>query len=196
MSDLKTKNENKLPAIFLIPLLFCHAQSSTNHIMKFTDSDERGYREEVKLFADWCGTNNLVLKVKKTKEMMHAAHQWESCGDCCTCPGTCTPRPSWQRLKRAHLKSVHPDHFLQGHHRKCPHQQHQLSLWFVATTERKALRRVVRIAERTIGTTLPTTEELDRERHLTKCKRYHQRPPPTPATDSLLFSSQFYGPRL
>lgn len=96
--------------------------------MKFTDSDERGYREEVKLFADWCGTNNLVLKVKKTKEMMHAAHQWESCGDCCTCPGTCTPRPSWQRLKRAHLKSVHPDHFLQGHHRKCPHQQHQLSL--------------------------------------------------------------------
>lgn len=55
----------------------CCAKLSTNHIIKYADdttivglirdNDERNYREEVKLFIEWCSDNNLVMNVEKTK---------------------------------------------------------------------------------------------------------------------------------
>ncbi len=70
----------------LSPLLFtllthdCTAKFSSNHIIKFaydttvvgliSNNDETHYREEVAQLAEWCGANNLSLKVGKTKEVV------------------------------------------------------------------------------------------------------------------------------
>ncbi|XP_061817520.2 uncharacterized protein [Nerophis lumbriciformis] len=55
----------------------CCARSTTNHIVKYTtvvglirDNNDIDYREEVKHLVDWCTTNNLVLNVDKTKEII------------------------------------------------------------------------------------------------------------------------------
>lgn len=68
----------------LSPLLFtmmthdCRARFSTNHVVKndttvvglIQDDNEQAYREEVRQLVDWCNTNNLLLNVEKTKEII------------------------------------------------------------------------------------------------------------------------------
>ncbi len=70
----------------LSPLLFtmmthdCRARFSTNHVVKYADDttvvgliqedNEQAYREEVRQLVDWCNTNNLLLNVEKTKEII------------------------------------------------------------------------------------------------------------------------------
>lgn len=51
------------------------------------DGKEKHYREEVKLFADWCSKNNLILNVEKTKEVVidfRRKQRGHCCGDCPT----------------------------------------------------------------------------------------------------------------
>ncbi|XP_072770291.1 uncharacterized protein [Nerophis lumbriciformis] len=58
----------------------CCARSTTNHIVKYADdttvvglirdNNDMDYREEVKHLVDWCRTNNLVLNLDKTKEII------------------------------------------------------------------------------------------------------------------------------
>lgn len=55
----------------------CCAKFRTNHIVKYADDttvvgliqggDKKNYREEVKLFTDWCRVNNLTLNVEKNQ---------------------------------------------------------------------------------------------------------------------------------
>lgn len=49
------------------PVLCWWAQTVVGPIR---DKDELSYREEVSHMVDWCGTNNLVLNVDKTKEII------------------------------------------------------------------------------------------------------------------------------
>ena len=58
----------------------CTGSFPSNYILKFADSttvdalilnnDESAYREEVEELAVWCSKHNLVLNIKKTKEMI------------------------------------------------------------------------------------------------------------------------------
>lgn len=115
------------------------------------DGDERAYREEVRLFADWCRTNNLVLNVEKTKEMVIDFRRNQPVHAPIHINGTAVEivkntkflgvhvadNLSWDLHTSSLIKkalpatteegppqSIHPDHFLQGHHRKCFDQQH------------------------------------------------------------------------
>ena len=68
------------PLIFTLMTHDCRARFSTNHIIKYADgttavglireNNELAYREELKHLVDWCDTNNLILNVNKTKEIV------------------------------------------------------------------------------------------------------------------------------
>ncbi|XP_038144350.1 uncharacterized protein LOC119785667 [Cyprinodon tularosa] len=58
----------------------CRPRLRSNHILKYADdttvvdlirdNNEAAYREEVRHLVDWCRGNNLILNVKKTKEII------------------------------------------------------------------------------------------------------------------------------
>ena len=64
----------------------CVATHVSNTIIKFSDNatvvglitsnDESAYREEVTDLAVWCQSNNLSLKVSKTKELIVDYRKW------------------------------------------------------------------------------------------------------------------------
>ncbi len=146
------------------------------------DGDESAYRQEVKELAVWCSLNNLELNTLKTVEMIvdfrrnppalpHSPSwtalwlQWSHSDSWApqflrTWSGTITlstlpspaeeVQPAQELLKQfysAIIESV-----------LCT----SITVWFSSATKSdlRRLRRVVRTAERIIGTTLPTLQEL------------------------------------
>ena len=186
----------------------CCGKWSTHHIIKYADdttvvglvqnNEENTYREEVQLFANWCRNNNLVLNVKKTKEMVIDFRRKRPMHTPILINGTALETVqntkllgvhvannlSWslhtsslvkkahqclhflRRLKRAHLNPSILTTFYRGTIESV--LTSSISLWHEKTSDRKALRRVVRTAERTIGVTLPPIEDLAQKRLLAK----------------------------
>ena len=68
------------PKLYSIFTFDCKTEVNNNIIVKFADDttiiglihddNESEYREQVDLLVDWCSTNNLILNVSKTKEIV------------------------------------------------------------------------------------------------------------------------------
>ena len=68
------------PKLYSIFTFDCKSIYPKNLVIKFaddttvtgliTDNDENNYRSEIENIVDWCSKNNLLLNVKKTKEMI------------------------------------------------------------------------------------------------------------------------------
>merc|ERR1712082_280173 len=68
------------PLLFTLLTHDCTPKHSTNVFVKFADdttvvglihnNDESSYRDEVSQLTTWCGDNNLILNVEKTKEVV------------------------------------------------------------------------------------------------------------------------------
>ncbi len=169
----------------LSPLLFslytndCTSKDPSVKLLKFADDttligliqdfDESAYRQEVKELAVWCSLNNLELNTLKTVEMIvdfrrnppalpHSPSwtalwlQWSHSDSWApqflrTWSGTITLSPLWKRPSRGCTSFT-----------SCT----SITVWFSSATKSdlSRLRRVVRTAERIIGTTLPTLQEL------------------------------------
>lgn len=60
--------------------MITHNCCATNHVVKYAgdmtvvgliqNDNEQTYREEVRQLVDWCNTNNLLLNVNKTNEII------------------------------------------------------------------------------------------------------------------------------
>ena len=60
-------DENKIEDIIIMPGVKFFDDATL--IGCIENADEIAYREEVQRMVDWCGKNNLVLNVSKTREM-------------------------------------------------------------------------------------------------------------------------------
>ena len=200
----------------LSPLLFtlmthdCCARFSTNHIMKYADDttvvglirddNELAYREEVKQLVDWCNTNNLILNVEKTKEVIvdfrktrHSPtplHINDS--DVEVVSSTkflgvqITNSLTWsnnisstvkraqqrlhflRRMRRAHLPHPILTTFYRGTIESI--LTSCISVWFgdCRASDWKSVQRVVRTAEKIIGTSLPSIGDIATKRCVSK----------------------------
>ncbi|XP_055495177.1 uncharacterized protein LOC129699431 isoform X2 [Leucoraja erinacea] len=182
----------------------CVARFSSNSIIKFaddtvvvgliSDNDEKAYWEEVADLALWCQDNNLLLNIKKTKELIvdfKRAHH----------PRTYTPlkingdtvdRASCFKYLGVHISedmtwTSHAAALVnKARQRLYYHRQLRkfrvsprilqcfysasvesilsgnITIWFgnCSAQDKKALQRLVRSAERTMGTTLAPLQEL------------------------------------
>ena len=208
----------------LSPLLFtlmthdCCARSTTNHIVKFADDTtvmglilddiDLDYREEVNHLVDWCETNNLVLNVEKTKEIIVDFRRSQPNHALLLIKDTAveivsktkflgvqiTDTLTWsthtealvkraqqrmhflRRMKRAHLlppilTTVYRG-TIESMLTSC------ISVWAGAcsTSDWKSLQRVVRTAERIIGTSLPPIQDIATSRCLTRAQNINRDP--------------------
>ncbi len=151
------------------------------------DGDKSAYRQDVKELAVWCSLNNLELNMLKTVEMivdfrrtpLHSPHspswtalwlQWSHSDSrapsfLSTWSGTITLSPWWKRPSRD-CTSLPQELLIQLIQFYSSIIESVLctsiTVWFSSATKSDLRRqwRVVRTAERIIGTTLPTLQEL------------------------------------
>ena len=160
-----------------------------------TDNDETAYREEVKDLAVWCQAHTLFLNGIKTKEMIvdyrkrrteHApilidgvaVEQGESfkflgvhipnklTWSKHTKTGTTKPFPPQETEKIWHGSSD-PQKFQQLHHREHTDWLHHCLVWNSSASARKALQRVLQMAQYITGAKLPATQDL----YTRRCQR-------------------------
>ncbi len=171
----------------LSPLLFslytndCTSKDPSVKLRKFADNtligliqdgDESAYRQEVKELAVWCNLNNLELNTCKTVEMIvDFRRNPPALTPLTIMNSTVTAVESFRLLGTTISQDLKWDnHIVQPttgtaetvllcHHWISPLS---ITVWFTSATKSdlKRLRRVVRTAERIIGTTLPTLQEL------------------------------------
>uniref|UniRef100_A0A3B1K1K8 Reverse transcriptase domain-containing protein n=1 Tax=Astyanax mexicanus TaxID=7994 RepID=A0A3B1K1K8_ASTMX len=213
-SDTVTLSTGSPQGCVLSPLLYtlmthdCSAKHSKNYIIKYADDTtlvgliqdgkEQHYREEVDLFADWCSKNNLILNVKKTKELVidfrkkaamltpvyirdtaveivpdmkflgvHMANNLTWSLHISSVVKKAHQRLHFlRRLKRSNLSPSVLTTFYRGAIESV--LTSSISLWYESssTSDKKALRRVVRIAERIVGATLRPLGDLAKQRCL------------------------------
>ncbi|KAI3363340.1 hypothetical protein L3Q82_011965, partial [Scortum barcoo] len=177
----------------LSPLLFtllthdCSAIHPSCLIVKFADdtavvgrianNDESDYRQEVEHLEGWCRQNNLCINVKKTKEMIvdfrRGRHLPLSPVHRRDCGGSGLQLQAHQRLyflrrlRRAGLGSSVLTSFY-----RCVVESVLSSCIIVwhgscSAAEKKALQRVVKAAQRTVGCSLPTTTDI----YTSRCRK-------------------------
>ncbi|KAI3362873.1 hypothetical protein L3Q82_001921 [Scortum barcoo] len=178
----------------LSPLLFtllthdCSAIHLSCLIVKFADdtavvgrianNDESDYRQEVEhLELGWCRQNNLCINVKKTKEMIVELQKGQtpplSPVHRRDCGGSGLQLQAHQRLyflrrlRRAGLGSSVLTSFY-----RCVVESVLSSCIIVwhgscSAAEKKALQRVVKAAQRTVGRSLPTTMDI----YTSRCRK-------------------------
>lgn len=202
----------------LSPLLFtmmthdCCARYSTNHIIKYaddttvvgliSDNNELAYREEVKHLVRWCDTNNLILNVDKTREIVVDFRKKQSSHSPLLIKNAIVEQVSsikflgvqitdtltWslntsalvkraqqrlyflRRMRRANI----PPHILTTFYRGTIESilTSCISVWFGScnASDWKCVQRVVRTAEKIIGTALPLIDNTAGSRCLTRAQ--------------------------
>ncbi|KAI3377377.1 hypothetical protein L3Q82_008568, partial [Scortum barcoo] len=168
----------------LSPLLFtllthdCSAIHPSCLIVKFADdtavvgrianNDESDYRQEVEHLEGWCRQNNLCINVKKTKEMIVDFRRGRHLPSPLYIGGTAVEVvSSFRRLRRAGLGSSVLTSFY-----RCVVESVLSSCIIVwhgscSAAEKKALQRVVKAAQRTVGCSLPTTTDI----YTSRCRK-------------------------
>ncbi|XP_036379236.1 olfactory receptor 1509-like [Megalops cyprinoides] len=176
----------------LSPLLYslfthdCKATHSSNTAIKFaddttiigciTDGDKSAYRAEVRALTSWCQDNNLLLNVSKIKELIVdyrglQAHQGNSSGEGVVMEAARQRLFFLRRLRRFGMDSRILTNFY-----RCTIESiltGSITAWYGSCTvlDRKALQRVVRLAQRITRTELPAIQDLYSQR----CRRKAQR---------------------
>ncbi len=112
----------------------------TSVVGLISNNDETHYREEVAQLAEWCGANSLSLSVSKTKEVVMDFRQ--NSGDN---PPLTIDSSTVERVSSTKFLGVHITKDL---------------TWTTFDQDCKALQRVVRLAERISGSTLPSLQVI------------------------------------
>ncbi|KAI3368006.1 hypothetical protein L3Q82_026829 [Scortum barcoo] len=144
-----------------------------------TNNDESDYRQEVEHLEGWCRQNNLCINVKKTKEMIVDFRRGRHLPSPLYIGGTAVEvvssfRKAHQRLyfpQEAEARrdgELSPDLLLQ----MCVVESVLSSCIIVwhgscSAAEKKALQRVVKAAQRTVGCSLPTTTDI----YTSRCRK-------------------------
>ncbi|KAI3374622.1 hypothetical protein L3Q82_021198, partial [Scortum barcoo] len=170
------------PLLFTLLTYDCSAIHPSCLIVKFADdtavvgrianNDESDYRQEVEHLEGWCRQNNLCINVKKTKEMIRGLQKGQtpplSPVHRRDCGGSGLQLQAHQhylyflrRLRRAGLGSS----VLTSSFYRCVVESVLSSciiLWHgsCSAAEKKALQRVVKAAQRTVGRSLSTTTDI------------------------------------
>uniref|UniRef100_A0A669BIH3 Reverse transcriptase domain-containing protein n=1 Tax=Oreochromis niloticus TaxID=8128 RepID=A0A669BIH3_ORENI len=158
----------------------CRPADGSNTIIKFaddttvigliSDNDETAYREEVDRLAEWCDRNNLLLNTEKTKELIVDYRR-----NADPHPPIQPTAPSWSRrqrlfflrtLRKSHLSS---DILVNFYH--CTIESiltNCITVWYgnCSASDRKALQRVVKTAQRIAGAPLPAIKDIYRKQCL------------------------------
>ncbi|KAI4892922.1 hypothetical protein NFI96_001303 [Prochilodus magdalenae] len=139
------------PLLFTLLTYDCSPIHPGCHIVKFADdmavvgcitnSDESGYRQEVEHLEGWCRKSNLCINVKKTKEMIM----------------------DFRRSRHAPL----PLHV--GGSAVEVVSSYSINVWHgsCSAADSKALQRVVKAAQMSVGVSLPTTTDI----YTTRCRK-------------------------
>ncbi|KAI2651682.1 hypothetical protein H4Q32_014408 [Labeo rohita] len=125
------------------------------------DGDESAYRQEVKELAVWCSHNNLELNILKTVETTMDFRRNPPCSPPTYYHGQhCNRLYFLRQLRKFNLPRELLKQFYSAIIESilCT----SITLWFSSATKTDLtrLQRIVRTAERIIGTTLPTLQDL------------------------------------
>ncbi|KAI3361976.1 hypothetical protein L3Q82_012327 [Scortum barcoo] len=145
---------------------------------RIANNDESDYRQEVEHLEGWCRQNNLCINVKKTKEMIVDFRRGRHLPSPLYIGGTAVEVVSsfrkahqrlyfLRRLRRAGLGSSVLTSFY-----RCVVESVLSSCIIVwhgscSAAEKKALQRVVKAAQRTVGCSLPTTLDI----YTSRCRK-------------------------
>ncbi|KAI3365925.1 hypothetical protein L3Q82_009696 [Scortum barcoo] len=125
-------------------------------------------KQEVEHLEGWCRQNNLCINVKKTKEMIVDFRRGRHLPSPLYIGGTAVEVvSSFRRLRRAGLGSSVLTSFY-----RCVVESVLSSCIIVwhgscSAAEKKALQRVVKAAQRTVGCSLPTTTDI----YTSRCRK-------------------------
>ncbi|KAI3369211.1 hypothetical protein L3Q82_007452 [Scortum barcoo] len=131
---------------------------------RIANNDESDYRQEVEHLEGWCRQNNLCINVKKTKEMIVDFRRGRHLPSPLYIGGTAVEVVSSFRhiiMRHAGLGSSVLTSFY-----RCVVES-VLSSCSCSAAEKKALQRVVKAAQRTVGRSLPTTMDI----YTSRCRK-------------------------
>ncbi|KAM3870092.1 uncharacterized protein ACN63O_005204 [Diretmus argenteus] len=156
----------------------------SNTIIKFADNttviglisnnDESAYREEVQHLSVQCTDNNLALNTKNTKELIvDSRNSKASTHTLIRINGTEKAHQRLFFLRR--LKKVHLSPQILVTFYRCTIERMRTScitVWYgnCSASDRKALQRVVKTAQRITGTSLPSIEAVQHKRCLLRTR--------------------------
>ncbi|KAI3360336.1 hypothetical protein L3Q82_014651 [Scortum barcoo] len=183
VQDVFTLNTGAPQGCVLSPLLFtllthdCTPPHSSNLLIKFVDdmtvaglsnNDETDYRREVSRLALRCDHNSLSLNVEKTKEIVvdfrrtppacTSDHQW--------CYGICYEDLSWTLNTTSLAKKANQHLYFLCKLRKARAPAPIMCTFYRGTIGacsascRKTLQRIVRAAEKIVGASLPSLQDI------------------------------------
>ncbi|KAI4903633.1 hypothetical protein NFI96_009461, partial [Prochilodus magdalenae] len=158
----------------------CVPIHGSNTIMKYADdttviglirdNDETGYRDEIQHLSTWCHDNNLTLNTQKTKEIiMDLRRSRSQAHPPVYISGAAVEQQRLYFLRS--LKKVHLSPRILVNFYGCTIESiltNGISVWYgnCCTADRKALQRVVKIAQGITGTQLPTIQDIYHKRCL------------------------------
>ncbi|KAI3364046.1 hypothetical protein L3Q82_010878 [Scortum barcoo] len=147
---------------YILSCLIVKFADDTAVVGRIANNDESDYRQEVEHLEGWCRQNNLCINVvKKTKEMIVDFRRGRHLPSPLYIGGTAVEVvSSFRRLRRAGLGSSVLTSFY-----RCVVESVLSSCIIVwhgscSAAEKKALQRVVKAAQRTVGRSVPTTMDI------------------------------------
>ncbi len=183
------------PLLFTLLTHDCTPSHNSNLFIKFADDttvvglisnrDETNYRSEVSRLAGWCSDNNLSLNVEKTKEIVVDFRRVHSLHAPLTINGATVERVSSTKFLGVHItedlswtnntaalakKAQQRLYFLRNLRRaRASILTSCITVWYGAcnASYRKSLQRIVRAAEKIVGVSLPSLQDIY-STHLTR----------------------------
>ncbi len=166
------------------------------------EDNEQAYREEVRQLVDWCNTNNLLLNVEKTKEIIVDFRKKQHRHTPLIINNTVVEVVSSVKflgvqitgqfdMDRQHhlfseestatsflsasdekstLSLSYPQYCLQRYYREHIDQLHLCMVWDCRASDWRSVQRVVRTAEKIIGSSLPSIQDLAHNRCLSRAQ--------------------------
>ncbi|KAI4898399.1 hypothetical protein NFI96_002300 [Prochilodus magdalenae] len=173
------------PLLFTLLTYDCSPIHPGCHIVKFADdtavvrcitnSDESGYRQEVEHLEGWCRKNNLCINIKKTKEMIVDFRRGRHAHPPLHVGGSAVEVVSSYRYLGVHLSnnltwSNNTSSLVRKAHQRLYFLRRlSINVWHggCSAADRKALQRVVKAAQRSVGVSLPTTTDI----YTSRCRK-------------------------